>query len=51
MDTGDAKRCGTYTSLTFDSDDDPVIAYKCSVYDNLKSDWVETLKLARGVRK
>jgi hypothetical protein len=51
IDTGDVQRCGEYTALTFDSADEPVIAYKCVAYDNLSGEWVDTLKVIRGVYK
>jgi hypothetical protein len=51
VDTGDNQRCGTYASLAFAADGDPVVVYKCTAYDNLASAWVETLKVARGVVK
>lgn len=49
VDTGDSQYCGTYAALAFTRDNEPVIAYKCVVFDNLKNDWVDTLKTVIGV--
>jgi hypothetical protein len=51
VDTGDTQRCGEYAALTFDTADEPVIAYKCVAYDNLSGEWTDTLKVIRGVYK
>jgi hypothetical protein len=51
VDTGGNQRCGTYASLAFAPDGDPVLAYKCATFDSISGIWVDTLKLARGVVK
>ena len=49
VDTGEAYRCGVYTSLAFTKDDNPVIAYQCVALKNQGNEFVDTLKVARGV--
>jgi hypothetical protein len=50
VDSGDANRCGTYTSLAFGPNDEPVIAYQCVALTASK-EFLDTLKVARGVVK
>ena len=51
VDTGDTYACGDHTSLTFTDDDTPVISYRCVTLQNQNNDFVDTLKVARGVWK
>jgi hypothetical protein len=47
VDDGGANRCGTYTSLTFGAEDEPIIAYQC-VGLTAGSQFVDNLKVAIG---
>jgi hypothetical protein len=49
VDQGGTNRCGTYTSLVYDSDDMPVISYQCVVFDNQTNTYIDNLKVAQGV--
>lgn len=51
VDTGGEYRCGMYTSLVFNANDQPVIAYQCVNFDNVNQNWIDTLKVATGVYK
>lgn len=51
IDEGGPQRCGEYTSLTFVDGYNPVIAYKCVTYNNPTGEWLDTLKVIRGVYK
>jgi len=48
VDIGGPQRCGTYSSLTFNASDEPVIAYKCVIFDNPSSEYLDALKVAQG---
>ncbi len=50
VDTGDTNMCGTYTSLVFDANDEPVIAYQC-VGLNAEKQFIANLKVAHGKYK
>jgi len=49
VDSGDNYACGMYTSLAFDENDQPVIAYQCVGLNNQTNEFVGVLKVARGV--
>jgi hypothetical protein len=51
VDTGGANFCGRYTSLVFDDNDLPVIAYQCVTLDNQTNTFPDNLKVAHGVWK
>ncbi len=51
VDSGGANFCGRYTSLVFDENDLPVIAYQCVTLDNQTNTFPDTLKVAHGVWK
>jgi len=51
IDDGGAQKCGEHTALAFGPGDEPVIAYRCVRFDNLSGEWVDTLKVIRGVYK
>ena len=48
VDDGGSNTCGDQTSLTFNDQDEPVIAYRCVALRNSDNAFVETLKVARG---
>jgi hypothetical protein len=48
VDTGGDYACGRYTSLRFNSHNQPVIAYECTIYNNIDERFDSTLKVALG---
>jgi hypothetical protein len=51
VDTGGEFACGDQTSLAFNDKDEPVISYRCVMLRNADNEFVDTVKVARGIWK